>query len=53
MSKLSAFLHPAAFEEERLVAISDRFVDEEGNPVPFRIRALTQEDFERCNRMPA
>lgn len=53
MSKLSAFLHPAAFEEERLVAISDRFVDEEGNPVPFRIRALTQEDIDSCNRMPA
>lgn len=42
MSTLSAFLNPLPVDEEREVMISDRFRDEEGNPVPFRIRALTQ-----------
>ena len=45
MSKLSAFLHPITENEEKEVVISNRFRDENGNPVPFRIRALTQEDF--------
>ena len=44
MSKLSAFLHPVSLREEKEVVISDRFQDEEGKPVPFRIRSLTQEE---------
>lgn len=44
MSKLSAFLHPITENEEKEVVISNRFRDENGNPVPFRIRALTQEE---------
>lgn len=44
MSKLSAFLHPVSTGEEKEVVISNRFVDEKGNPVPFKIRAITQEE---------
>ena len=44
MSKLSAFLNPVSAEQEREVVISNRFKDEKGNPVPFRIRAITQEE---------
>ena len=44
MSKLSAFLHPAALNEEKEIVISDRFVDENGKVVPFKIRALSQEE---------
>lgn len=43
MSKLSAFLHPAA-PEPREVVISDRFRDEDGKAVPFKIRPLSQEE---------
>lgn len=43
MSNLSAFLHPVTTQEEKEVIISDRFQDEDGSPVPFKIRALTQE----------
>ena len=44
MSKLSTFLHPVAVSEEKESVISKRFQDEKGNPVPFKIRALTQEE---------
>lgn len=40
---LSAFLHPELPEEQEIV-VSARFKDEEGNPIPFRIRAITQEE---------
>lgn len=43
MSKLSAFLHPIKADLEKEVIISDRFVGEDGKPVPFKIRAITQE----------
>lgn len=41
-SKLSAFLHPVKMQEEKEIVISNRFQDENGNPVPFKIRSLTQ-----------
>ena len=44
MSVLSAFLHPAAREETAEVIVSKRFLDEEGKPVPFKVRSLTQEE---------
>ena len=44
MSKLSAFLHPIINQEEKEIVISRRFVDEQGEPIPFKIRALTQEE---------
>lgn len=42
MSKLSTFLNPENIQEEREVVISSRFKDDKGNPVPFKIRAMTQ-----------
>ena len=42
MSKLSAFLNPVVSNEEKEVVISKRFVDEKGDPIPFKIRAITQ-----------
>lgn len=50
MNKLSAFLHPAQTEETREVIISNRFRDEDGKPVPFRIRAVTQEQNDALTR---
>ena len=46
MSKLSAFLHPVTEKKEKEVVISDRFQDEKGNPIPFKIRSLSQEENE-------
>ena len=43
MSKLSAFLHPLAPEPKEII-ISERFLGEDGKPVPFKIRPLTQEE---------
>lgn len=43
MSKLSAFLNPVAPEAKEII-VSNRFRDENGNPVPFKIRPLTQEE---------
>lgn len=55
MSRLSAFLHPVQTAEEREVVISRRFLDEDGTPVPFTIRALTQEENDaltaKCRRV--
>ena len=44
MSNLNAFLHPVQGDETREIIVSNRFLDENGRPVPFRIRALTQEE---------
>lgn len=44
MSALSAFLHPAVPTEEKELVISKRFLGADGKPVPFKIRALTQEE---------
>jgi hypothetical protein len=46
MSKLSAFLHPVSAGEEKEIIISKRFADEKGEPIPFKIRAITQEENE-------
>ena len=45
MSKLSAFLHPVepAVQVKEIV-ISTRFQDENGKPVPFKVKSLTQEE---------
>lgn len=50
MSKLSAFLHPVTTSEEKEVVVSNRFQDENGRPVPFKIRALTQEENDRITK---
>jgi len=44
MSDLHAFLHPVQGDDTVEVVISKRFLGEDGKPVPFRIRALTQEE---------
>lgn len=44
MSKLSAFLHPVTAAEEKEVLISKRFQDESGQPVPFKIRSLSESE---------
>lgn len=44
MSKLSAFLHPVETQLEKEVVVSNRFRNEDGSPVPFKVRALTQEE---------
>lgn len=46
MSGLSAFLNPLYTEQTAEVYVSDRFVDENGNPIPFKIKALSQEVLE-------
>lgn len=54
MSNLKAFLHPVQSTETHAVVVSRRFVDEDGEPVPFKIRPLTQEENDaitkRCMR---
>ena len=50
MSNLSAFLHPAQSAAAHEVVISKRFMGEDGRPVPFRIRPLTQEENDAITR---
>ena len=45
MSKLSAFLHPKPVPEKEII-LSDRFVDEKGQPIPVKLRAVTQQEQE-------
>lgn len=47
---LNAFLHPVQGDETKEVIISNRFVGEDGKPVPFQIRALTQEENKRIGK---
>lgn len=50
MSNLNAFLHPVQGDETREVLISKRFLGEDGEPAPFKIRALSQEENARISR---
>lgn len=50
MGNLNAFLHPVQGDETREVLISKRFLGEDGKPVPFKIRALSQEENARISR---
>lgn len=50
MDRLYAFLNPIRRNEEREVVISDRFRDENGNVIPFRIRALPQEESDEITK---
>lgn len=47
---LQAFLRPVATEESREVVISSRFVDEDGKPVPFAVRAISQAENDQLIR---
>ncbi|MDE7260737.1 MAG: phage portal protein [Oscillospiraceae bacterium] len=44
MSNLKAFLKPVQSTDPVEVMISKRFVGEDGKPVPFKIRPLSQEE---------
>lgn len=50
MSDLNAFLHPVQGDETQEVMISTRFRGADGKPVPFKIRALSQEENARISR---
>lgn len=50
MSGLSAFLNPTYTEQTAEVYVSDRFLDEEGKPIPFIIKALNQEVLESISK---
>lgn len=50
MSNLDVFLHPVHGAETQDVVVSKRFLNEDGRPVPFKIRALTQEENDRISR---
>lgn len=47
---LTAFLHPAAAEDQEVV-VSSRFRREDGSPAPFLIRAITQAENEELIRL--
>lgn len=49
MSDLNAFLNPAKVDNKSLV-ISARFKGEDGKPVPFEIRPITQQENDRLVR---
>lgn len=49
MGSLHAFLHPEAPEQQEII-ISKRFKDEDGEPVPFVIRAISAEENEALRR---
>lgn len=42
MANLSGFLNPAYKEKTIEVIISDRFLDENGEPIPFKLKSLPQ-----------
>lgn len=44
MGVLEAFLHPIVVEETKRVEISKRFIGEDGKPVPFEIRTISQDE---------
>ena len=41
---IKAFLLPPVTEETKKVIVTDRIKDEEGNPIPFTIRRISQEE---------
>ena len=50
MSDIKYFLNPIETDETRDVVISNRFVDDNGKPVPFKIKVLTQEENEKIKK---
>lgn len=47
MNQLSAFLNPETTQRTQEVVVSQRFLGENGKPVPFVIRAITQNENDR------
>ena len=50
MGVLKAFLQPTEVDETRKVVVSKRFLDEDGNPVPFEIKPMAQEENQRLTK---
>ena len=50
MGKISAFLSPIGNSETKEVIISSRFKDENGEDVPFVIKALRQDEIDEITR---
>ena len=50
MGVLNAFLNPTAIDDTKKVIVSKRFLDENGEPVPFEIRAISQEENHRITK---
>lgn len=50
MSKLYSFLYPIRDKETKDVFVSERFKDEKGEPILFKIRALSQEENDAITR---
>ena len=46
MSSLSAFLNPVKVENKKVI-VSNRFLDDNKQPVPFEIKPITQEENKR------
>lgn len=42
MANLAGFLKPTYTEKTIELVISDRFLDDEGNPLPFKLKTLSQ-----------
>lgn len=51
MSALKAFLQPSVAGKTKEVIVSDRFKDDEGNQVPFVIKAISQKENEKLAHM--
>jgi hypothetical protein len=51
MSALKAFLQPSVAGKTKEVIVSDRFKDENGKPVPFVIKAISQEENEKIAKL--
>ena len=51
MSALKAFLQPSVEGVTKEVIISERFKGEDGKPVPFVIKAISQKENEKLARM--
>lgn len=49
MSSLNAFLNPVKVENKKVI-ISDRFLDENKKPIPFEIKAITQDENKKLIR---
>ncbi len=50
MSNLSAFLNPVKLPERKEVVISKRFCGEDGKPIPFVIRPMSEEENDKLIR---
>ena len=46
MSNLNAFINPTYTQKKIEVVVGDRFVDENGNPIPVVMKSLTQEQLQ-------